>query len=163
MELNKDWLFVDGDKMYNFRGSGVLIHENKLLVQRGINDTDYALTGGQVKFGETSAETVVREYKEEMGAVVLADRLIWVEESFWKWGQRDCHTICHYHLLKLKNPAQIPLDGTFKSSENDESRLLFTWIPLFELTGFQETIYPVFIKEKIFNIKDGIEHFIYRE
>ena len=163
MESNKDWLFVDNDKMYNFRGCGVLIHDNKLLIQRGINDKEFALAGGQVKFGETSAETVVREYKEEMGADVVADRLIWVEESFWKWGNRDCHTLCHYHMLKLQTPSKIPLDGTFNSLDSDSSRLIFTWIPLAELKDFQEILYPVFIKEKIHNIVDGIEHFVFRE
>jgi ADP-ribose pyrophosphatase YjhB (NUDIX family) len=57
----RDWLFYDGDKTYNFRTTGVLIQNGKILIQRGVNDIDYALPGGQVAWGETSAEALMRE------------------------------------------------------------------------------------------------------
>jgi hypothetical protein len=69
-------------------------------------------------------------------------------------------------LLKLKNTSEIPqiqLEGTFISLDGGVSRLIFTWITLSELKDFEAIIYPVFIKEKINSISDGIEHFIYEE
>jgi len=161
MTKNRDWIFEYESQMYNFRSCGVLINKGRILIQHGVNDTEYALPGGQVKFGETSAEAVVREFKEELGVDIVAERFIWVEEVFWKWGEKDCHTLCHYHLVKLLDETQIPHEGIFKSLETDESRLLFQWVDINELANIK--IYPVFLSGKINNIAEGLESFVYRE
>lgn len=158
---NRDWLFIDEKRIHNYRSTGVLINDGKILIQRGINDTVFALPGGHVAWGETSTETIVREYKEELGADILVNRLIWLEEVFWKWGERETHTICHYHLVSLAIPSQIPSDGIFKSLESDETKLIFQWVDINELQN--HNIYPVFTKDKITNLSDGIEHFITRD
>ena len=139
----------------------MIIQNGKILIQRGVNDTVYALPGGHVAFGETSAETIVREYKEETGADVKAGRLIWVDESFWTWNNKAAHTVCFYHLLSIANANAMPLDGEFKSLKDNDSELFLYWIPLEDIKNTD--IYPTFIKEKAANIADGIEHFIYRE
>jgi len=131
---NRDWLFVDENRIHNFRSAGVLINDGKILVQRGINDSEYTLPGGHVA---------------------------WVEEVFWKWGEKEAHTLCHYHLVNLNSPSQIPLNGVFKSLETDESRLIFQWVGFNELQDYK--IYPVFLKDKINNLLDGIEHFVTRD
>ena len=158
---NRDWLFIDENRIHNFRSTGVLLSEGQVLVQREINDTEFALPGGHVAWGETSAETLVREYKEEMGIDIKVDRLIWIEEVFWKWGAREAHTICHYHLVSLTTPLHIVNNGKFKSLESDESRLIFQWVDINQLQNYK--IYPVFLKDKIINLSDGIEHFITRD
>jgi len=158
---NHDLLLVENNKIFGYRSSGVLIQNGKILIQRGVNDTVYALPGGHVSFGETSAETVVREYREETGADVKAGRLIWVDESFWTWGDKAAHTVCFYHLLLVENANTMPLDGNFKSLKDNDSELFLYWIPLKNIENMD--IYPTFIKERAANIADGIEHFIYRE
>lgn len=158
---NRDWLFIDENRIHNFRSTGVLFRDGKILIQRGINDTEFALPGGHVAWGETSAETLVREYKEELGVDISVGRLIWVEEVFWKWGEREAHTICHYHLVTLTIPSQIPMISIFKSLETDESRLIFQWVDIEELQNYK--IYPVFLKDKITNLSDEIEHFVTRD
>jgi ADP-ribose pyrophosphatase YjhB (NUDIX family) len=161
---NKDWLFIEGNKIFNFRTNGILVHNGKVLIQRSNEDVEYAVPGGQVAWGETSAEALVREFKEEMGADISADRLIWVEESFWKWGNKDAHSICHYYLVSLKDPSQIPEKGTFTSLDTDASRLIFQWIDIKQLKKSPDiTVYPLYLKDKITGISDGIEHFIYHE
>lgn len=158
---NKDWLFIEENKIFNYRSTGVLIQNGNILIQRGIDDVDFALPGGHVAWGETSAEALIREFKEEIGVDIIINRLIWVEETFWKWGKRDAHTICHYHLVSLKDPSQIPSDRIFKSLDSDESRLIFQWIDLKQLKNLKDIIvYPLFLKDKITNISNRIEHFI---
>ena len=156
-----DWLFARDNTLCGFRSSGVLIHNDKILVQRGEHDTCHALPGGHVAFGETSAETLAREYKEETGADIKAGRLIWVDESFWKWGDKDAHTICFYHLLSIVNANNMPLDGKFTSLKTNDNVLFLEWVPLAKLKDLD--ILPLFIKKKAANIADNIEHFVYRE
>ena len=158
---NHDILFAKDNKIFGFRSSGVLIQDGKILIQRGVNDTVYALPGGHVAHGETSAETIVREYKEETGADIIAGRLIWVDESLWIWDGKYAHTVCFYHLLEIGNANTMPLDGQFKSLKDNDSELLLYWIPIDEIKNTD--IYPTFIKDKAANISDGIEHFVYRE
>ena len=158
---NRDWLFREDNTIRGFRSSGALIQNGKILIQRGEHDTVFALPGGHVAFGETSAETIVREYKEETGADIEAGRLIWVDEEFWKWGEKDAHTICFYHLLTIKNANTMPLDGTFTSLKTNDSKLILEWVQLAEVKNVD--IYPCFIRDKAANIAGGIEHFIHRE
>jgi len=139
----------------------VLIHNGKILLQHEVDGTIYALPGGHVAFGETSAEALVREYKEETGADIQPGRLIWVDESFWKWGEKDAHHICFYHLLSVRNANGMPLDGNFMSLKSNDSTLCLEWVPLAEIKKL--TLLPSFIKDKAANIADGIEHFVYRE
>lgn len=51
----------------NIRAAGVIIHNGKVLVHRNINSDHYALIGGRVEIGESSADTVKREIQEELG------------------------------------------------------------------------------------------------
>ena len=154
--MKKDWLFTDENRICNFRTTGVLIRANKLLVQREKNGSEYALPGGHVQIGETSEASLIREYKEETGANILIKRLIWVEESFWKWGNKDAQTLAFYYLISLENDSDIP-DNYF-ASQKDNCNVILEWADFEQLKDM--TIYPGFIKDKIKCIADGIEHFI---
>ena len=158
----KDWLFEDEHTICSFRSVGVLIHDNKLLVQRERQGTQYALPGGHVKTGETSEQAIIREFREETGAEVVCQRMLWVDESFWRWNSRDAHTIAFYYELSFKDPSQSP-DIVKKSlaSQKDNSDILLTWVSLDEVKCLD--IFPPFIKTSIGRLGSGIEHFVYRE
>ena len=154
--MKKDWMFSDENNICNFRTVGVLIRNNKILVQREKDGNEYALPGGHVKIGESSVESLTREYKEETGADVICDRLIWVEEVFWKWGKKDAHGIVFYYLISLKSQSDI--QDCYFEPQKDNCNVLLEWIKLDEIEDL--IIYPSFIKEKIKNISENIEHFI---
>jgi len=151
-----DILFHKDDYVFSYRVAGVLLHGNKILLQKPTNDTGYALPGGHVKIGESSIESLIREYKEETGADIICSRLIWVEENFWKWNGKDTHGVAFYYLISLKNDSDIP-DGFFKSHK-DNCNVMLEWVTIEEMKEL--TIYPLFLKEKIDNISDNIEHFM---
>ena len=75
----------------------------------------YAFIGGHAAFGETTAETIVREFKEEIGADINVERLFMVNENFFPWGARHCQQINLYYLVSLKDETQIPIDRNFKA------------------------------------------------
>ena len=154
--MKKDWLFYNQDSICNYRTVGVLIRNNKILVQREKDGNEYALPGGHVIIGETSEQALIREYKEETGADILCSRMIWIEEAFWKWENKNAHTIAFYYLISLKNEADIP-DSYFESHK-DNCNILLEWVTVDSLKNL--TIYPTFVKKKIVNISENIEHFI---
>jgi ADP-ribose pyrophosphatase YjhB (NUDIX family) len=102
-----DILFTNECGVFSLRIAEVLIREGKLLLQRTMDDPGYAYPGGHVTFGETSEQTLVREFKEEVGYDIRPIRLIWVGEIFFPWGERNCHQICLYYLCELLDPSKV--------------------------------------------------------
>lgn len=158
--MKTDWLFRGENYICNFRSVGVLIRNNKILVQRDKDGFEYALPGGHVKIGESSIDSLIREYKEETGADINCERLIWVEECFWEWNKKQTSTIAFYYLINLCDDTDIPDNGEFVS-QKDNCNVVLGWISLEELKSL--TIYPTFLKEKIFDIGYNIEHFVTKE
>ena len=52
MMIEKDWLFSSDEYICDLRTVGVLVKNNRVLVQRDKNGSEYALPGGHIKIGE---------------------------------------------------------------------------------------------------------------
>ncbi len=76
MVIEKDWLFSSDTYTCGLRAAGLLILDDKILVQRDLSGNEYALPGGHIKIGETLEDGLIREYREEMGADILIKRLL---------------------------------------------------------------------------------------
>jgi len=61
-----DILFRTDTHIFSYRTAGILVHDGKVLLQKPNDSEDFAFPGGHVAFGETNAETLVREFKEEV-------------------------------------------------------------------------------------------------
>ena len=83
--VEKDWLFATDEYICELRTVAVLIKDDKILVQRERNGSEYALPGGHIKIGETLENGLIREIMEEMGVQIECRRLLWSEECFWEW------------------------------------------------------------------------------
>ena len=154
-----DIIFKSDDFIFDVRAVGVLVKNGKLLVQRERNGNEYALPGGHVKLGETIAEGLIREYKEETGADIRCQRLLWTEECFWEWNNKKIHNLAYYYLIELCDEFDIPADDTFVFHK-DNCNVVIGWMPLEKLSDV--TIYPTFLKKKIFELDGPPEHFISR-
>ena len=133
-------------------------------LQKLVGEDGYAFIGGHVAFGETTAETIVREFKEEIGADIKVERLFMVNENFFPWGTRPCQQINLYYLVSLKDETQIPIDRNFKALDelgNERIELDMCWIPLEDIPN--KSIYPPQAKEYIMNLPDEIVYFVYKE
>ncbi|HOJ12675.1 MAG TPA: NUDIX domain-containing protein, partial [Clostridiales bacterium] len=114
--------------------------------------------------GETNEETLIREFKEEIGADIRVNEIKWVAQIFFPWGDKPCHQICLYYIIELADETQIPLDGKFTAEEHLEGRnfdIEFHWIPLEYLKCI--AVYPTNAKELLSCLDDGVKHFVYRE
>jgi len=157
-------LFKTNAFVFSYRVGGILIHDEKLLLQKPRNDDGYAIPGGHIAFGETSETTVMREFTEEIGADIKVERLVLVGENFFPWDDRLCQQICLYYTVSLCDKTQIPLEGTFRAVDvilNERIDLDFTWMPLSQLTKIK--LYPLNLIEHLLSLPDQIQHFIYKE
>lgn len=158
-----DILFSKDGFVFSYRVAGIAVQNGKVLLQKPTNEDSYAFPGGHVGFGETNEETLVREFKEEIGADIEVKELKWVAEAFFPWGESPCHQICLYYSIDITDD-NIPKEGMFMAKEHIEGRnfdLEFHWVPV-EKTDKIE-IYPTNAKELIKNFDEGVKHFVYKE
>lgn len=159
-----DILFHHNNYIFSYRVSGILVCDGKVLLQAPKNTGEYAFPGGHATLCETNAETLTREWHEEVGADIEVGELKWVEENFFPWGNKPCHQICLSYLVRLKDASQIALDGSFVSKEyreDDKNAIFFHWVPLCGVKN--RPVYPPRAAELLPLLDEGVKHFVYRE
>jgi 8-oxo-dGTP pyrophosphatase MutT (NUDIX family)/DNA-binding XRE family transcriptional regulator len=147
----KDILFdVDG-VLFSYRVGGVLVKDNKILLTK-VGD-DYSLPGGHSQVGETSQQTIIREFKEKTGFDVAPLNVISTYENFWKWGDKDCHQLCIYYKLNMVDETQeLVLNPDTKGTE-------YVWFELEKLKTIN--LFPNGISNQILNKVSDNTHFIF--
>lgn len=159
----QDILFKTGNFVFSYRIGGVLIQNNKILLQKVPNDDGYALPGGHISFGETSDEALIREFREEFHADIRLERLLMVGENFCPWGNLPCQQINLYYLVSLSDATQIPSEGIFHGFDeqgNVRTDVEFHWIELDSLSHLK--VYPFEAKPYLITLPEHIVHFQHR-
>lgn len=162
--MGRDILFREEDFIFSYRVGGILIHNDKILLQRPKGD-DYAIIGGHISSLETSEETLKREYREELHAEIEVDNLMAVGEIFFEWGSKPCHQVCFYYKIRLKESDSIPMDGVFQGYdewENERMDLDFCWVPLEELKNGL-VVYPTELIPYILEDRKETVHFVSKQ
>jgi len=145
-------VFDRGNKRFNYRAIGVIIHDDKVLTCRAEQDDFWALPGGRVEFGESSPETLVRELKEELGVDAHVERLLWVGECFFDFAGKSYHELGLYHLVELAEASPIYGRAEFRGV-GEESYLIFRWCPLEDIE--EVVIEPRFLKGALRGLGTG--------
>lgn len=118
----------------NCRAAGIVIHNNKVLVHHNTKATYYALVGGRVKLGEPSSETVVREFKEELGKDIEIIGYISTIENFFELNGKKYHEIIFIHQVEFIDDDDKKIETTMKNIEgNKEKNIQYEWINLDEI------------------------------
>lgn len=162
--MGRDILFNTEDFIFSYRVGGLLIKNNKILLQKPKND-DFSIIGGHVSCLETTTETLKREFEEELHAKIEIDNLFAVGEVFFPWGKKPCHQICLYYKVHLINNDDIPSDGSFNGYDDLDNKRIdldFCWVPL---ENFEKglKVYPLELIPYILNNNNGIAHFISKQ
>ena len=158
-----DILFKSHEYVFSYRVAGICVQDGKVLLQKPTNDIGFAFPGGHVSFGETNEQTLIREFKEEIGVDIEVSDLKWVGEIFFPWGEKPCHQICLYYIIKI-NEGNIAKDGVFMAQEQIEGRdfkIEFHWVPIDKIAEIE--LYPINCKELLTKIDGDFHHFVYRE
>lgn len=161
--MGRDILYKEENLVFSYRVGGILIHNGKILLQKPLHD-DYSIIGGHVAAMETTAETLKREFKEELHADIKVGELMAVGEIFFPWGSRPCHQISLYYRVELTDPAAIPLRGSFfgyDDLDNQRINLEYCWIPLEKLADIR--VYPQELVPHIVSGTGEMLHFVSRQ
>ncbi len=75
--------FEVGDIRFNFKASGVAVHNGRILLTRDENVDFWYLPGGRVEVLETTTDTLRREMREELGVEAKVEPLLWIVENFF--------------------------------------------------------------------------------
>lgn len=121
---------------FKFRVCGILEHNNKYLVVK-INDNNFfCLPGGHVELGEDTNQAVLREMKEELGFPVKIQRLVAINQNFFKSNDgKDYHELGYYYIVEAGNEKDVNKNN-FTRDELDKDKiqhLVFRWVTLKEL------------------------------
>ncbi len=159
-----DLFFKTENFVFSYRLAGVLIRNGKVLLHRTLKDPGYAFPGGHATFPESNEETLIREFKEEISADIVVKDLKWVGEIFFPWQGKPCQQICLFYQIDLLDETQVPQDGSFLARESFDGKtfdLEFSWVSMEEIDTI--LLYPPLAKQLLFNLDDGVQHFVYRE
>jgi len=134
-------------KEFLVRACGVLIHDGAVLTQLASSPDGpaAALPGGHLEFGETLASCLSREFLEESGLNVEAEKLVYVHENFYSLRGVTTHELGFYFAVDLSSEFPTPDRQGFIPSREKHIRLrllLLSSLPT-------STLMPAFLREQL--------------
>lgn len=121
---------------FKFRVCGILKHKNKFLAVKIDENNFFCLPGGHVELGEDTKQAILREMKEELGFDVKIDRLVAVNQNFFKTDKNlPFHEIGFYYIVNALSEKDINFND-YSIKELDKGKLInleFKWFSLDEL------------------------------
>jgi len=137
------------------RACGILVHGDSVLVQEaaGRDGPALALPGGHLEFGETLGSCLSREFFEESGLNVEAEKLAYVHENFYTLRRIATHEIGFYFLVDLNSEFPTPDPKGYIPSR--EAHIRMRLLPLAALQS--SSLMPSFLREQL--PRDADDHF----
>ena len=140
------------------RVSGIIIHDNKILIEV-YSDGVYFLPGGTINMNETSEDAIIRELKEEIDKDFIIDSLVSIcEEFYFNHLNEKTHCINFYYKMKFKNIDDID-SIDMDRLENDHGYMNqhhYKWADIKDLDNIN--LVPLEIKKEIMNGEYNIHH-----
>jgi ADP-ribose pyrophosphatase YjhB (NUDIX family) len=118
-------------KQFNIRVYGILINkQNQLLVcheeRNGYKMTK--LPGGGLEWGEGTKETLVREFKEELGINIRVGKLFYVCDFFQISAFNSNDQLISFYYEVEADLRELPINGDF-----NREKIRFEWKPINDL------------------------------
>ena len=147
------------DYKLNIRAGAVIIHNNKILVHKNVNENHCTLPGGRIAIGESSEQTIKREIKEEMGKETEIIGYIGTIENFFEMNKKKYHEILFVQKAEFINEADKKIDYTMDNVEGKEY-LKYKWVDLNKIEEYN--IVPKCLEE-ILKSREFPKHIINSE
>ncbi len=132
------------DYKLNVRAGGVVIHNNKVLTHRNLNDDHYCLPGGRIEIGENSEDTIIREIQEELGKVIEITGYVATIENFFEMKGSKYHELYFVHRIDFKDVEDKKINTTMHNKEGKEY-LQYEWLDLNEIDKYN--LLPLCLKD----------------
>ncbi len=118
---------------------GVLIHEGKVLLANDIRPDQghYFLPGGHVDRREPVKDTLVREWREELGWDISVQRFLGCLEHKWTYNRMSDNALVEVFEINFLFTVQTKATNLLAVPESKESHLRFEWVPLSELESIK--------------------------
>ena len=129
---------------FSLRAAALIIHDNKVLLAKSQDYDCYYTVGGGVRQNESSDKAVLRECFEETGHHYQIDRLVFVQERFYRIGDTHYHEVVFFYMMKD--------DGfEIQSGVNtDQQKEQLFWVSIEELG--EVNLVPAFLKTALQDI-----------
>jgi ADP-ribose pyrophosphatase YjhB (NUDIX family) len=102
--------------------------DGALLVSEGIAPSGVPFhrpLGGHVEFGEYAAETVRREFREEIGQELTEVRLAGVLENIFEWDGATEHEIVFIYTAAFADAAAYDIPEQFIRDTGNKTRVIW--------------------------------------
>ena len=154
-----DVKFKEREYSFHYRVVGVIVRDNKYLIQNIGGKDYYVLPGGHVRIGESSDDALIREIREELEIDILKNefRLFCYHENIYEKNNRVEHWIEQYYIIN----ANLEKDSwSFVENDIDGVKTLnYSFVSKEELKEID--LKPLKIKELIISEEfSGISHII---
>lgn len=112
---------------FNFRVALICTKDNKILLQKAMQDDYWSLIGGRVELNENTLDAIIREVKEETGVVFSKKqlKLLRVIENFFKYNGTKFHELLY--IYKTVGDNKLCKMDDFKTL--DKEKVINKWIP----------------------------------
>lgn len=108
----------------------VVRHKNKILAMEGYDsvkqETFYRLIGGGIEFGEKAEDTVVREFREELGLDIKVTRFLGTSENIFTYEGKPGHEIVLF--FEAEFVAREMYDKEIRTIEKELSENRIVWV-----------------------------------
>ena len=144
----------ENEGKFKFRVCGILEYNNKYLVVKINNNDFYCLPGGHVELGEDTDKAVLREMEEELGYPVKIQKLVAVNQNFFKGVDgKKFHELGFYYIVNAVDESKINKDDYVRDEldKGEIQHLVFKWASLEQLKSMD------FRPKFIINCLDGDE------
>lgn len=133
---------------------GIAIHHDRLLVQEYNMEDEifYRPLRGSIELGEKSADTVIREFTEELHTDVEIIDYLGCLENIFHLGKEIGHEIIQLYSLRLLDTSLYEIE---KVKIQDEQNVSYAkWIPITAFIQKEKVLYPDGILKYIQKKKD---------
>lgn len=142
---------------FKMRVAGLVIKEEKLLTVNICDNGFYCLPGGHVHLGESSAEAIEREIKEEVNLTCRSTQLLAITENFFG----KTHEVCYCYIIEPNEDIEVKDYSIVENDEGELKNLEFKWIALDELK--KHDFRPSVLIEKLEKRDFAFKHIITRD
>ena len=149
----------DGETTFMYRVGAIAVHDDRLLVEYNVRHGYCFVPGGRVEYGESAAEALARELREELGEEVEVGRLVLVTDNFFWEDNQPMQEVALYFLATFPPGSKTPeRRGVF---EGAEAGTHFQWIRLDEVE--EAILFPPFLRERVRSLPQTPEYVVERQ